>query len=65
MNEPVDTPKYRYDAAFASTIEQKWQDRWEKQGTYFAPNPSGDLKDDSGRIDLPNVFIKKFIHGII
>ena len=57
MNEPVDTPKYRYDAAFASTIEQKWQDRWEKQGTYFAPNPSGDLKDDSGRIDLPNVFI--------
>ena len=57
MNERPDSPKYRYDASFASTIEQKWQDRWEQQGTYFASNPSGDLVDDSGRIDLPNIFI--------
>ena len=57
MNERSDSPKYRYDASFASTIEQKWQGRWEKQGTYYASNPSGDLEDDSGRIDLPNIFI--------
>ena len=57
MNERSDSPKYRYDASFASTIEQKWQGRWEDQGTYYASNPSGDLEDDSGRIDLPNIFI--------
>ena len=57
MNERTDSPRYRYDAVFASSIEQKWQKLWEQEGTYFAPNPSGDLEDDSGRIDLPNIFI--------
>ena len=41
MNDRTDTPEYRYDAAFANTIEEKWQERWERDGTYFAPNPSG------------------------
>ena len=57
MNERTESPKYRYDAVFANTIELKWQERWEQEGTYFAPNPSGELEDDSGRIESPKVFI--------
>ncbi len=57
MNDRTDTPEYRYDAAFANTIEEKWQDRWEQDGTYFAPNPSGNLADQSGRIEAPKLFI--------
>ena len=57
MNERTDTPEYRYDAAFANTIEEKWQERWERDGTYFAPNPSGKLADKAGRIEAPKLFI--------
>ncbi|MBJ69507.1 MAG: leucine--tRNA ligase [Acidimicrobiaceae bacterium] len=57
MNERTDTPEYRYDSAFANTIEEKWQDRWEQDGTYFAPNPSGKLADQTGRIEAPKLFI--------
>lgn len=57
MNERTDTPEYRYDAAFANTIEEKWQERWERDGTYFAPNPSGKLADKTDRIKAPKLFI--------
>lgn len=40
-----DKPAYRYDAALAATIEQRWQDRWEAEGTFEAPNPSGPLAE--------------------
>jgi leucyl-tRNA synthetase len=44
--EPAaDTPPYRYTAALAGEIEQRWQDRWEKWGTFHAPNPVGPLAD--------------------
>ncbi len=36
-------PPFRYTAALAATIESRWQDRWEEQGTFDAPNPSGPL----------------------
>lgn len=36
---------FRYDAHLAGEIEQRWQDRWEADGTYHAPNPSGPLGD--------------------
>lgn len=42
---PTDTPAHRYDAALASDIEQRWQDRWESEGTFEAPNPSGPLAE--------------------
>ncbi|HEU4492108.1 MAG TPA: leucine--tRNA ligase [Jiangellales bacterium] len=32
---------YRYTAALAAEIEQRWQDRWEAEGTFHAPNPAG------------------------
>ena len=34
-------PPFRYGAALATQIERRWQDRWEKEGTFHAPNPSG------------------------
>lgn len=40
-----DTPAHRYDAALAATIEQRWQDRWEAEGTFEAPNPAGPLAE--------------------
>src|SRR5512135_1055158 len=47
--EPT-TPPYRYDARLAERIELKWQDRWEADGTYYAPNPSGPLRDGFDRV---------------
>ena len=57
MDSGQGTYRYRYDANLAGEIELKWQDRWEKAGTYHAPNPSGTLADSTGRIDLPKLFI--------
>ncbi len=36
-------PAFRYTAALAAEIEQRWQDRWEAAGTFHAPNPAGEL----------------------
>jgi leucyl-tRNA synthetase len=35
-----ETP-YRYTADLAQTIELAWQDRWQEEGTFHAPNPAG------------------------
>ncbi|WP_277455121.1 leucine--tRNA ligase [Janibacter sp. DB-40] len=35
-----ETP-YRYTAEMAGRIEVDWQDRWQEQGTFRAPNPAG------------------------
>src|SRR5690606_15410214 len=35
------TPPFRYGAALAAQIERRWQDRWEREGTFHAPNPAG------------------------
>ena len=34
-------PSYRYTAKLAGEIEAHWQDRWETEGTFHAPNPVG------------------------
>ncbi|MFD6416310.1 leucine--tRNA ligase [Streptomyces sp. NPDC060194] len=34
---------FKYVAALAADIEARWQDVWEAEGTYEAPNPRGDL----------------------
>ncbi|HET6953603.1 MAG TPA: leucine--tRNA ligase [Acidimicrobiales bacterium] len=39
----TDTPPFRYTAELAARIESGWQDRWEQEGTFLAPNPVGDL----------------------
>jgi leucyl-tRNA synthetase len=40
-----DVPQHRYSATLANEIEAKWQDRWEADHTFWAPNPDGDLAD--------------------
>jgi leucyl-tRNA synthetase len=41
-------PPYRYSATLAADIEARWQDRWEAEGTFNAPNPSGPLAPADG-----------------
>jgi leucyl-tRNA synthetase len=36
---------FRYTAELAAGIEARWQDRWENEGTFHAPNPVGDLAE--------------------
>jgi leucyl-tRNA synthetase len=45
MTSADDTPPFRYDAELAHRIETSWQDRWAAEGTFYAPNPKGDLSD--------------------
>ncbi|GAA1513310.1 leucine--tRNA ligase [Streptomyces albidochromogenes] len=48
---------HRYTAAMAADIEARWQDFWDAQGTYEAPNPSGDLAGDAELAARPKKFI--------
>ncbi|WP_373324834.1 leucine--tRNA ligase [Actinocatenispora rupis] len=55
-------PPFRYTAALAAGIEQRWQDRWEEEGTFRAPNPTGPLAPAPGtaeaaRLDLPKSYV--------
>ena len=43
--DTADTPAHRYTGALAQQIEARWQDRWEADGTFEAPNPAGPLAD--------------------
>ena len=40
-----DAPAHRYTAALAGEIELRWQERWDADGTFEAPNPAGPLAD--------------------
>lgn len=44
-----DDVPFRYTADLAREIELRWQDEWEKRGTFFAANPVGALTDGEGR----------------
>ncbi|WP_030563997.1 leucine--tRNA ligase [Streptomyces aureocirculatus] len=48
---------HRYTAALAAEIEARWQDFWDADGTYEAPNPSGDLAGDPAAVERPKKFI--------
>ncbi|MFI2367160.1 leucine--tRNA ligase [Streptomyces sp. NPDC018833] len=48
---------HRYTAAMAADIEARWQDFWDAEGTYEAPNPSGDLAGDPDVVARPKKFI--------
>jgi len=41
-------PPFRYTAGLAAEIEAHWQDRWEAEGTFEAPNPAGPLAPADG-----------------
>ncbi|MET1131900.1 MAG: leucine--tRNA ligase, partial [Aeromicrobium sp.] len=44
-----DGAAHRYTSEYAGRIETTWQDRWEAEGTFEAPNPVGDLASDDSR----------------
>ncbi|WP_030984441.1 leucine--tRNA ligase [Streptomyces sp. NRRL S-1813] len=48
---------HRYTAALAADIEARWQDFWETDGTYEAPNPKGELAGDAELVARPKKFI--------
>jgi leucyl-tRNA synthetase len=39
MTEAATNRPFRYNARLADEIEQRWQQRWDEQGTYRQPNP--------------------------
>ncbi|MBD8605722.1 leucine--tRNA ligase [Aeromicrobium sp. CFBP 8757] len=44
MTTPDETSaSHRYTSDLAGDIERRWQDRWDAEGTFEAPNPVGDL----------------------
>ncbi|MFE4794221.1 leucine--tRNA ligase [Streptomyces sp. NPDC056708] len=48
---------HRYTAAMAADIEARWQDFWDAEGTYEAPNPTGDLAGNPELAAKPKKFI--------
>ena len=52
-----DAPKFRYTGALAQEIELRWQDRWEADGTFEAPNPAGPLAEPEKINGRPKIFV--------
>ena len=50
-----DRPAYRYDAGMAGRIERKWQDFWEAEQTFRAPNP-GEPGSEKPKFYLMDMF---------
>ena len=56
--EQVEMPQFRYTAEMANRIEARWQDFWEKNGTFHAPNPVGPMADTRHpRYGAPKMFV--------
>jgi leucyl-tRNA synthetase len=41
-------PAHRYTAEMAAEIERRWQEYWDRHGTFHAPNPVGELAGEGG-----------------
>jgi leucyl-tRNA synthetase len=54
---PEDTPKFRYSAALAGEIEAHWQDVWDRDRTFEAPNPAGPLAEPEKVAGRPKLFV--------
>ena len=52
-----ESPRVRYNAELAQQIESKWQDRWDADGTFEAPNPAGPLADPDKVAGRPKLFV--------
>ena len=50
-------PAHRYTAALAAGIEARWQERWEADGTFDAPNPAGPLADPGRLAGREKLFV--------
>ena len=53
-----DAPPFRYTAQLAEKIETSWQERWERDGTFDTPNPTGPLNAGfDGVADRPRAYV--------
>jgi leucyl-tRNA synthetase len=53
-----DTPPHRYGARLADEIERRWQDRWDVEQTFYAPNPSGPLAEPNHELaSRPSLYV--------
>ena len=53
-----EAPPFRYGARLANEIEARWQRRWETEGTFHSPNPTGSLSAGFGRVaGLPRFYV--------
>ncbi len=52
-----DVPPYRYTAELAAEIELRWQDRWEAEATFAAPNPAGPSAAPEKVAGRPKMFV--------
>ena len=50
-------PPFRYSASLAAEIESRWQDKWDADGTYEAPNPAGPLADPAKVAGREKLFV--------
>ncbi len=58
MDTSDERPKFRYTAELANEIEHRWQDRWESERVFWAPNQTGLLAEDPrGLADRPALFV--------
>ena len=48
---------HRYTAALAGEIELRWQDRWDADGTFEAPNPAGRWPTRRDRRSAPKLYV--------
>jgi leucyl-tRNA synthetase len=52
-----DVPPFRYTAALAGEIESRWQDRWEAEAIFAAPNPAGPMAEPEKVAGRPKKFV--------
>ncbi|MDX6229720.1 MAG: leucyl-tRNA synthetase [Frankiales bacterium] len=58
-SQPSDNaaPAHRYNAELAARIEQHWQERWDREGTFEAPNPSGPMGEPDKLGGRPKLYV--------
>ncbi len=56
-NAESDIPPFRYSSTLAQDIELRWQDWWEANRAFEAPNPAGPLADPEGVAGREKLFV--------
>ncbi|MBC2682497.1 leucine--tRNA ligase [Corynebacterium sp. 4HC-13] len=49
---------FRYTPQMAADIERRWQSHWKEEGTFHAPNPTGDLSEPGLQLPRERMFIQ-------
>lgn len=57
-NGRTEDNSYRYTPGLATKIEAKWQKHWADNGTFNAPNPTGDLAEPGAELPEDRKFIQ-------